>query len=35
MHCLDFFSDSPKAYIFQKGANKTKIGGFLFIIYAL
>ena len=35
MHYLDFFSDSPKAYIFQKGANKTKFGGFLFIIYII
>ena len=35
MHYLDFFSDSPRTYIFQKGANKTKIGGFLFIIYAI
>ena len=33
MNYLDFFSDSPKTYIFQKSANKTKFGGFLFIIY--
>ena len=32
MDYLDFFSESPKVYIFQKEVNKTKFGGFLFII---
>ena len=35
MYYLDFFSDSPKNYIFQKEANKTKFGGFLFFIYMI
>ena len=35
MDYLDFFSDSPKTYIFQKEANKTKFGGILFIIYII
>ena len=35
MHYLDFFSESPKTYIFQKAANKTKFGGFLFLIYII
>ena len=35
MHYLDFFSESPKTYIFQKSANKTKFGGFLFLIYII
>ena len=35
MDYLDFFSESPKVYIFQKEVNKTKFGGFLFIIYII
>ena len=35
MFYVDFFSDSPKTYIFQKKANKTNFGGFLFIIYMI
>ena len=35
MDYLDFFSESPKVYIFQKAVNKTKFGGFLFIIYII
>ena len=35
MYHLDFFSESPKTFIFQKEANKTKFGGFLFIIYII
>ena len=33
MDYLDFFSESPKVYIFNKETNKTKFGGFLFIIF--
>ena len=33
MYYFDFFSESPKIYIFQKEANKTKFGGFLYIIF--
>jgi len=35
MHSLDFLSESPKYFIFQKGANKTNLGGVLFTIYIL
>ena len=35
MKKLDFLSDSPKAFIFQKSSNKTTFGGFLAIIYIL
>ena len=35
MKKLDFLSDSPKAFIFQKSSNKTTFGGFLTIIYIL
>jgi len=35
MDFLDFFSESPKVYIFQKETNKTKFGGFLFIIFII
>ena len=35
MYHLDFFSESPKTFIFQKEANTTKFGGFLFIIYII
>ena len=33
MNCLDFLSEPPKNYIFQKGQNKTHFGGTLFFIY--
>ena len=33
MNCLDFFSDSPRNYIFQRSSNKTNFGGVCFIIY--
>lgn len=36
MKRLDFlFSHSPNAFIFQNEANKTKFGGFLFLIYII
>lgn len=35
MHFLDFFSDSPKFFIFEKDNNKTNFGGVLMIIYIL
>ena len=36
MERLDFlFSHSPNAFIFQNEANKTKFGGFLFLIYII
>ena len=35
MHSLDFLSESPKYFIFQKGANKTNLGGVLFLLYIL
>ena len=35
MHSLDFLSESPKYFIFQKGANKTNLGGVLFLMYIL
>ena len=33
MHPLDFISDSPNLYLFQKESIKTNFGGFLFLIY--
>ena len=35
MHSLDFLSGTPKYFIFQKGANKTNLGGILTLVYAL
>ena len=35
MHPLDFFSDSPKNFIFQKEANKTNFGGVLTLLFSL
>jgi len=35
MRNLDFLSEYPRAYIFQKDVNKTNFGGVLFIIYAI
>jgi len=35
MHSLDLLSESPKYFIFQKGANKTNLGGVLFMIYII
>ena len=34
MRILDFISQSPPNYIFQKESNKTTLGGTLFLIYA-
>ena len=33
MKCLDFLSDSPKLFLFQKDSNKTFFGGILFLFY--
>ena len=33
MHCLDFLSEPPKMFIFQKEVAKTNFGGVLFLIY--
>jgi len=35
MNALDFISNSPSIYIFQKRANKTNLGGILTIIYLI
>ena len=35
MHFLDFISDSPKLFIFQKESNKTNLGGIFFLIYLI
>ena len=35
MNVLDFISDSPRTYIFQKRANKTNLGGILTLIYLI
>ena len=35
MNILDFISDSPKTFIFQKGANKTNLGGVLTLLYLI
>ena len=35
MHFLDFLSESPKLFIFQKESNKTNFGGVLFLIYII
>ena len=35
MHGLDFISDTPRAYIFQKGSNRTNLGGVLALIYLI
>ena len=35
MHFLDFLSDSPKIFIFQKETTKTNFGGVLFFIYII
>ena len=35
MNALDFISDSPRTYIFQKRANKTNLGGILTLIYLI
>ena len=35
MHSLDFISQSPSVFIFQKRANKTNLGGILFLICIL
>ena len=33
MHFLDFISESPNLFIFQKRANQTNLGGIFFLIY--
>ena len=33
LHRIDFFSNSPKNYIFQNSSNKTNFGGVLILIY--
>jgi len=35
MYYLDFLSESPKLFIFQKQSNKTNFGGVLFLIYII
>ena len=35
MHSLDFISQSPQVFIFHKTANKTNLGGILFLIYLI
>ena len=35
MRKVDFLSDSPKMYIFEKNSNKTTFGGFLTVIYLI
>ena len=35
MYNLDFLTDSPKIFIFQKDKNKTNFGGILFLIYII
>ena len=35
MRAIDFLSDSPKNYIFQKEVYKTNFGGVLFLIYCI
>ena len=35
MHGLDFISDSPRTYIFQKDSNKTNLGGVLGLVYII
>lgn len=35
MHSLDFLSQSPKNFIFQKETNKTNFGGVLFLLYII
>ena len=35
MHCLDFLSESPKNFIFEKESNKTNFGGVLSLFYII
>ena len=35
MHFLDFLSESPKFFFFQKEVNKTNFGGVLMLIYLI
>ena len=35
LHRLDFFSNSPKNFIFQNTSNKTNLGGVLTLIYII
>ena len=35
MNALDFLSNSPNIFIFQKETNKTNFGGVLFLIYII
>ena len=35
LHAIDFLSDQPRNFIFQKTSNKTNLGGFLSLIYLI
>ena len=35
MRKIDFLSEYPRAYIFEKDINKTNFGGVLFLIYSI
>ena len=35
MRTIDFFSESPKSFIFNQGSNKTLFGGILSLIFLL
>ena len=35
LHFLDFLSQSPEAFIFNKASNKTNFGGFFMILYVI
>ena len=35
MKKLDFISKAPNFYIFKEGANKTNLGGFLYMVYII
>ena len=34
-HAIDFLSDQPRNFIFQKTSNKTNLGGILSLIYLI
>ena len=35
MRRLDFISKAPNFFIFKEGANKTNLGGFLYMVYII
>ena len=35
MRNIDFLSEYPRIYIFEKEVNKTNLGGILFLLYAI